>query len=271
VLGGVLATVNRLAEVRGLALRTALQPGLPAVTANRLALRHILLNVLGYLLDLAESGCIYIGTSAGESAVEVRFSVQGGGSAPSLDEAKAGNAALAAAMKLANMQGLQLDFEEPGDGSTALLLSLPASRARTLLLVEDNPDVGRLFRHYLVGTDWCLVHARSAEKGIQLAQANRPDMIVLDILLPGNDGWQFLESLRSDGDLADVPVIASSVVPEQSLALSLGVVEFLPKPVKQASLLAALARWSPLQGSGARPGSSEYSAPARQRSVPRPG
>ena len=95
-------------------------------------------------------------------------------------------------------------------------------------------------------------------------------MILLDVLLPRDDGWQFLDSLRADETTASVPVVVCSVVPEESLAASLGV-EFLPKPVSRPALLASLEQACRPASQAASPGTPEYTPPAPRPSGPRPG
>lgn len=271
VVESALATVSRPATARGLAFVVELAPSLPPVNVSRLALRHILLNVLGYYLETAEATTFIVAAQPGEGTVELEVrSTAGPGSDTTTDSAPR-HAGLAMAERLAELQCLPLGIElSPGVG-TRVVLSLPAAPAKTLLLVEDNPDVGRLFRRYLTGTGFCLIHARSAEKALQVARVQRPDVVVMDVLLPRDDGWQFLESLRAIEGSTEVPVIVCSVVPERALALSLGVAEFLPKPVSQDTLLSTLAKWCPLESPRAPPGSPSYSRLALPQRVPRSG
>jgi CheY-like chemotaxis protein len=71
----------------------------------------------------------------------------------------------------------------------------------------------------------------------------RPTVIILDVLLPQEDGWELLMSLRADDRTRDIPVIVCSVLREPQLARSLGASAHLPKPVTQGALLEALTPW----------------------------
>jgi CheY-like chemotaxis protein len=106
--------------------------------------------------------------------------------------------------------------------------------------------MGRLFRRYVAGTGYGLVHVRTAERAIQVSRQSPPDVFVLDVLLPSEDGWQLLERLRAEPRTAETPVIVCSILPEETLATSLGIAGFLPKPINQPDLLATLARCCPL-------------------------
>jgi CheY-like chemotaxis protein len=239
VLDGALATVARLLASREVTLRLDLGADVPPVVVNRLALRHILLNLLGFVVASGQSEELVISADVGTAEVEVSFHLVGPrpseAPAPPGDEPRG----LAMARRLVEMQGGRLRVEMVGGVPARTTLSLPATKATTVLLVDDSADIGRLFRRYLAGTEYYLVHARSAEKARRLVHDVRPGVVLLDVLLPRDDGWQLLESLRADDGTAGVPVVVCSVVPEESLATSLGV-EFLPKPVSRTALLASL-------------------------------
>jgi Amt family ammonium transporter len=75
-----------------------------------------------------------------------------------------------------------------------------------------------------------------------LAEACQPRAILLDIMMPGLDGWELLERLREHPRTGGVPVIVCSIVPQESLARLLGAADYIRKPVTRRALLAALDR-----------------------------
>jgi CheY-like chemotaxis protein len=77
-------------------------------------------------------------------------------------------------------------------------------------------------------------------KIIEEIEAIRPDIIVLDLMLPDVDGWQLLAELHEHPASRDIPLIVCSVVREEDLALALGATTYLPKPVQCHQLIAAL-------------------------------
>jgi len=77
---------------------------------------------------------------------------------------------------------------------------------------------------------------------LPLAGEIRPAAIIVDIMLPGVDGWELLGRLRENPKLGSVPVIISTILPYEQLASALGAAEFLPKPVSRKVLLSALDR-----------------------------
>ena len=240
VLSGALTTVARVMTARGLTVYPELTSGIPAVSVNRLALRHILLNLLGYLADTVPVDSLSIAAEAGPEAVTLSFVPNPAGvSSAAIRPSGLEHPGLAVARRLAEMQGGELRAEASAGVLDWVTLELPATQATTVLLVEDSADIGRLFRRYLADTSYCLVHARSAEKARRMIRETRPGAVLLDVFLPKDDGWQFLEDLRANESTASVPVIVCSVVPEGSLASALGV-RFLPKPVSRQALVEAL-------------------------------
>jgi signal transduction histidine kinase/CheY-like chemotaxis protein len=112
-----------------------------------------------------------------------------------------------------------------------------------ILLIEDEPSAARLLRMYLEGAGYRVRLASSGETGLVAARRSRPDAVVLDVLLPGIDGWEVLRQLKQDPRLQDVPVLVASVVDERDIGLSLGAVDFFVKPIDRQRLLARLAEF----------------------------
>ena len=87
--------------------------------------------------------------------------------------------------------------------------------------------------------------AGSGEEGLQLARSLRPAVITLDILLPGMDGWSVLANLKSDPQLASIPVVVLTIEDKRNLGFTLGAADYLIKPVDRTRLTAVLARYKP--------------------------
>jgi len=110
-------------------------------------------------------------------------------------------------------------------------------------VVDDDEGFVQLVRRYLVGHRWQVVGATSAQQARSIAAKVRPTAIVLDVLLPGQDGWELLAALKTEAATRDIPVIVCSAINQPQLASALGAAEHLPKPVTQQAVLEALARW----------------------------
>jgi CheY-like chemotaxis protein len=254
VLRSAVETARQLAEENRVVVDVALDPDLPAVGVSRPVSRQLVLNVLADAIVRHPSSTLEIRARVLHSnerhpdgtagAVDIVFRIVAPDTtSPGLISA----AVMELIQRMARGQNVTIHFtpaHSPGDSSRTITIRLPASGGRTLLLVDDNPDVALLFRRFLADTSVRLVQARSAERALRLVRETRPDLVVLDVLLPTTDGWEFLQALRADPATARIPVIVCSVVPDHALARSLGVTDFLPKPVTRGALLATLAQLS---------------------------
>jgi CheY-like chemotaxis protein len=127
-----------------------------------------------------------------------------------------------------------------------LLVRLPVGWEATILVVDDNPDIVQLFQRF-IGRGYRLVQATIADEALRLAREIRPDVVTLDVMMPGVDGWEILEELKSDPETRHIPVVVCSVLREGTLALSLGAAAFVAKPINQQALRAALEQYRPKQ------------------------
>jgi CheY-like chemotaxis protein len=127
--------------------------------------------------------------------------------------------------------------------STCLLeLGFPNSDNVTVLVIDDNLEIERLYRQLTVKTRYEIYYLPSgADLAAQISKVN-PDILVIDVLLPGQDGWDLLMQLRQEPSTANLPVIVSSVMGSSEIAHSLGATAYLPKPFERKQLLQALDR-----------------------------
>ena len=110
-----------------------------------------------------------------------------------------------------------------------------------VLVVEDDPRAANLMRLQLQSQGYRVEFATNAEDGLARAAELRPDALVLDIILPGMDGWDMLAHLKDRADTSRIPVVIVSITDEAQRGFALGAAQVLVKPVTQAELLAALA------------------------------
>ena len=117
---------------------------------------------------------------------------------------------------------------------------------RTILIVEDQQDVQALLGVALRHPDRRLLSAFNGEQGLALARSERPDLILLDIMMPGDmDGLTMLRTLRADPGGGDVKVIVLSARTQQkdiAAAYAAGADEYLAKPFRLRELRETLAR-----------------------------
>jgi PAS domain S-box-containing protein len=136
--------------------------------------------------------------------------------------------------------------ERKGDNfSGEFMLPRPPRQGRTILVIDDDPSVGDLMNRALAREGFAVEYARDGASGLELARRIRPDLITLDILMPGPDGWSVLAELKSDPTLSDIPVVIVSFVDDRGLGYSLGAADFLAKPIDRERLASLLARFRP--------------------------
>jgi CheY-like chemotaxis protein len=110
-----------------------------------------------------------------------------------------------------------------------------------VLVVEDDDSAAELLRLQLEDTGFRVVRTPSAEAALELAALEIPDLLTLDIHLPGMDGWEFLERFKQQERFAGVPVVIVSIVADKSRGLSLGASQVLQKPISREEFSRALA------------------------------
>ena len=101
-----------------------------------------------------------------------------------------------------------------------------------ILIVEDQPDSREILRKVIEHLGYEVIEARSGEEGIEGALAENPDLIIMDIRLPGMSGIEATIALKQRSNTSRIPIIAhSGWKEEKDEALAAGMVEFLIKPV----------------------------------------
>jgi CheY-like chemotaxis protein len=118
-----------------------------------------------------------------------------------------------------------------------------ARTAGTVLVIDDEPAVHEILRRTLHKYGFRVENALTGEEGLRLARKIRPRIITLDVMMPGMDGWTVLADLKSDPDLADIPVIMLTIVDNKNLGYSLGAADYLTKPIDRERLAAVLLRY----------------------------
>jgi len=106
----------------------------------------------------------------------------------------------------------------------------------TILVIDDDPSVRDLMSRFLTRLDFRVVAAANGEEGIRLAKQFHPLLITLDVVMPDCDGWTVLKKLKSDSELAEIPVIMVTIVDNEAMGLDLGASNYLIKPVDRDRL-----------------------------------
>jgi signal transduction histidine kinase/DNA-binding response OmpR family regulator len=127
-------------------------------------------------------------------------------------------------------------------GAEVKMPALPEG-ASTILVIDDDPSVRELVMRFLSKEGFNVKTAASGDEGLKAARALRPDVITLDVMMPGMDGWAVLSSLKADPDLSDIPVVMMTIVSDQALGYALGASDYLTKPIDRDKLVGILRKY----------------------------
>jgi CheY-like chemotaxis protein len=119
-----------------------------------------------------------------------------------------------------------------------------------VLVVEDEGPAQELLVSHLEEAGFRAITVSSGAEAVRKARELRPDVITLDLLMPGKSGWQTLADLKQAPSTAAIPVIIVSVVDEGKKALAMGAADYLVKPVSKEHLVEAIRRCTTTLGSG---------------------
>jgi CheY-like chemotaxis protein len=120
---------------------------------------------------------------------------------------------------------------------------LPMVTVPRILVVEDDPALRAVLRAVLEEEDYEVVESGDGTDALaKLRVGRRPSLILLDLMMPGMNGWQFMNQIRGIPELRQVPIIVLSAYGSTDGVRSVGAAEFLKKPFDSAALLAAVRR-----------------------------
>ena len=113
------------------------------------------------------------------------------------------------------------------------------TEARTVLIIEDEPNIMKFASRVLELEGYQIYQAWDADQGLNMVKENYIDLVLLDLMLPGIDGWEVLRQLKDDPELSKIPVVvftAAVELPNQERAAEMGASDFLMIPLSPATL-----------------------------------
>jgi CheY-like chemotaxis protein len=241
-----------LLQQLGVQVECDIPEDLPPMIGQRVPLRQALLNVLSATVRAVPGGRmqIAVGTEQRGLCVHVRATTDTPPSPAPNDEFAE---KLNMAGQLIGLFGGTLEVMPVQDGEQipAVTLVLSVAKQVPVLMIDDNADTLQLFERYLSESRYRFIGARDPEQALNLAEELAPHVILLDVMLPGVDGWELLGRLREHPQTRGLPVLVCTILPQEQLALTLGAAAFIRKPVSRQNLLSALDRYAnrPLRGS----------------------
>lgn len=117
-----------------------------------------------------------------------------------------------------------------------------AEARRTVLIVEDNPAITEVMKTLLELEGYLVRTAVDGQQGIDELKVHAPSVILLDMMMPGVNGWHFLDFQRTNPEFSKIPVIVVSAFGE--IAKSVHPDAYIPKPVKLDLLLETVQKYS---------------------------
>ena len=235
LIDGVRQTIAPLARQQGIEVRIDALGALSAIYADPSTLRQIILNVLTEGINLRTEDILQLVVTQGDQ--ETIWELRG------LDASRISEADLrrktgfVVSQGLLDVYGARLWLEKDKDDAPVLVFTLPTAKPKSILIIDDNPDTIDLYNRYLRGHDYVVLVACNVEEVERLLSEITPDLILLDVLIPGYDGWLILQRLKTRPETANVRVVVCSVLGQPQLALALGAAQVLRKPISKGMLL----------------------------------
>ena len=269
------AMVTPLASEKEINISFIKNEEIPVIRSDRNKIKQVLLNLLSNAVKFTpKGGSITISATDRDGRVELSVTDTGIGIAKenldkifdefrqvdgsSTREYGGTGLGLAITRRLVKLLGGEIRVEsEIGKGST-FIINIPVTLdgvealteaftqidpdKKTILAVDDDPSVIYVLKKYLEGEGYQVVPAHNGAEAIRLAREVKPFAITLDIMIPGRDGWEVINELKGDPATEHIPIVVISILDNKSLGFSLGVTEYLTKPVERNTVLNALGR-----------------------------
>ena len=192
------------------------------------------------LIKFAAGGTVTIKLTAHQEQITLDLSAH---AVTPLCEASWDTAKIEMSRRLLETFAAQLCVSMGGD-KLGFTLVLPSVERVSVLVIEDNIDTLQMWARYVENSHFSLIPLSEPEGALGAALEQRPGLIVLDVMMPGMDGWELLTKLRHNPATKDIPIIVCTVLPQQELAYALGASDFVCKPVTRRAFLDVLARQS---------------------------
>jgi CheY-like chemotaxis protein len=226
------AAVARLAAQNGLTVTSTLPQEPVMILTDSTIAKQVLVSILSRCVQQAEYGSVTLTLQSEQPDWVLSLSFR----ASSCAEQE--RIISSVTKQLVGGLGWSIDHEQVDELCT-ISLHLE-SKVVTLLVIDDDEGLGELVERYLTGQPYRIAVARSGEEGLRFASRMRPDVVVLDVMMPQMDGWEVLQRLRAKPETRDIDIVICSIFNDPELAYSLGAAYVLGKPLAQADFLEAL-------------------------------
>ncbi len=238
VIQGILGAVQTLLNENNISIETVISNQIAILDSDRTVMRQIILLILSELAMNVPDSQITIHCEAVDSRFRTSFRLLPRDNKTRIPEIFSQIEQLESLQEL--VQSIQGEITITlSDTVLDMSLEIPQHH-ETILVIDDNPNIINLFQRYASNLPYQVVGADAYETAIRFARSFQPKMIILDVMLPGQDGWEILQNLKSHPKTSTIPVLVCSVLHVAGLALSLGADSFLKKPPGQAEFIQLL-------------------------------
>ena len=147
------------------------------------------------------------------------------------------------------------DIENYDGEATSIRMRLPGRKrdahevgnvppsGKTVLVIDADPAVHQLMERLASREGYSMIVAATGEEGLKLAREKKPDLITLEVVMPGIDGWTVLKSLKADPQVSGIPVVMVSISDDEDRGLAMGAADYIVKPVDRERLAGILAAY----------------------------
>ena len=222
--------IDPLLHAKDVHLIVSLPSPTPVFWNNRVVIRQLLIMSVSWMIKQAEHENINILGEVQDGFVKLQFMRDHDLASPPEQE-------YVILQHMAREVGIDMRLSAACIDKQNLILTIPISNRQQVLMVDDNLDTVELTRRYLADSPFDLVAIHRSEDTIPKAQTLQPKCIVLDVMMPGRDGWEILALLKSHPDTMHIPVVVCSVLRNPELAFALGATAVLQRPHTAQQLL----------------------------------
>ncbi|MBN1401218.1 MAG: response regulator [Anaerolineae bacterium] len=245
VAASAVETVLPLYRQRACALTLDIPADLPETCGDPAVLNQIIVNALLGALDVAGGGGLALHVS--RLGGKVLWRVSG------LNEARSPEALLTLnpitlSRELVQGCGGEFWIDRDARGVPELRLTMICVQPTTILVIDDDADARQLLSRLLGAHGYVVREAASAQVVPTILDDTSPDLILLDVLMPQQDGWKLLQRLKTHDETASIPVVICSVLSQVGLATALGAAAVVQKPVSEEVLIETVGRVLSLTG-----------------------
>jgi len=241
VLQAALQVVAPLAHILDVRVDCQIPENLLPIAAQPIATRQALLIVLTVAIRHVPGGQVRIGVEKrGATECVGVHSLRQGASTSTLTKEDVQPLEMAQQLIALSGGSLEVSADDRSPEPFIASLTLPVVGQVPVLVVDDNTEVLELFRRYLAGSRYRIVGVSDPRHVLSTAEELAAHIIVMDVMLPGIDGWELLGRLRAHPKTYDVPVVICTILPQEQLALALGAAAFIGKPFSRQALLSVL-------------------------------